>query len=134
MTNSLQKVAASAGVAAYTMSAALQIYRAHQGTGLAVDRFSLLTGLGYGLLLLLSLTLLTDRRWAWGTNLVVGALLFLQAPFGYYPWVSGSRRLEVWDWLEGTWFTALLFLVVACAVARFSRGFASRHAPELSRS
>jgi hypothetical protein len=114
----LHRIAAPAGVTAYTISLGLQVYRSLQGTGLTVDRLSAPMAVTYAALMLLSALLVTDRRWVWWTNLVVCSALFLQAPFGYYPWVYGSRHLQVWDWLEGTWFTALLFLVAACAVAR----------------
>lgn len=51
---------------------------------------------------------------------MVAALVYLQAPFAYYPWVYSSRPLILWDWLEGTWFTALLFVVALCAIARLA--------------
>ncbi|GAA4988011.1 hypothetical protein WHI96_25985 [Pseudonocardia tropica] len=120
MTNSLSRVAAVAGVAAYTMSAALQVYRSQQGTGLAIDQFTVLSVVVYGAMLALSLALLTDRRWVWWTAVVANAAIFVQAPFVYWPTVYAARPLEVWDWLEGVWFTALLLVVVCCGVARIA--------------
>ncbi|WP_336923205.1 hypothetical protein [Aquipuribacter sp. SD81] len=120
MNRILSRTAAAAGVAAWLMSTTLQVYRSTRGTGLAVD--SLAPGAAVALLALIamSLALLTDRRWAWWTNLAVAAAFFLQAPFLYWPLVYDARPLEVWDWLEGTWFTALLLLVCACAVLRLA--------------
>ena len=116
----LARIAATSGVLAYVASATFQLYRSLAGTDLDVDRFTPGMAIVYLLLITLSVALFTDRRWLWWVNGLVSAAVFLQAPFGYYPYVYDARALEVWDWLEGTWFTALLFLVATCAVLRLS--------------
>ncbi|MGG5259199.1 hypothetical protein [Phycicoccus avicenniae] len=118
MNTLIARTAASAGLAAYLMSVALQVHRVRQDTGLDVDRFGASTALMYLGLLALSAAVLTDRRWVWWGNLLVSAYVFLQAPFLYYPEVAAVRPLDVWDWLEGTWFTGLVLVVCACSLFR----------------
>ncbi|MEN3540524.1 hypothetical protein AAH991_35800 [Microbispora sp. ZYX-F-249] len=116
----LHRLACGIALAAYAASIAFQIYRATRGTGLAVDDFGVNAVVVYGAGVALALTLLGDRRWSWWVNGALSAVVVAQAPFAYYPSVAGARPLETWDWLEGIWFTALLVLVVACAVVRLS--------------
>jgi len=120
MTISYRSLASNLLLAAFTMSAAYQLYRASLGTSFAVDRFTAVTAVAYASFFLVAAAVRTDRIWVWWVTGALELLGLVYGIVGYYPTVYAARPLEVLDWLEGTLYTGLLLAALGCTVLRLT--------------